>query len=95
MTTSAVKVEEYFFGKFSKHKLSVSLRYKIVTCLYFTATTLDKAGATSTWQPLEWEPAQRLAIRQLMLGHTAKEDEFNVVEVSYMNWVEKHRISDE
>lgn len=48
------------------------------------ATTLDSAGATSTWKPLEWEPAQRLAIRQLMLGHTAKENEFNVVEVSWL-----------
>lgn len=50
--------------------------------MYSIATTLDKSGATSTWQPLEWEPAQRLAIRQLMLGHTAKADEYNVVEVS-------------
>lgn len=52
--------------------------------LLITATTLDKAEASSTWQPLDWEPAQRLAIRQLMLGHTAKPDEFNVVEVSYI-----------
>lgn len=50
--------------------------------MYSIATKLDKSGATSTWQPLEWEPAQRLAIRQLMLGHTAKADEYNVVEVS-------------
>lgn len=46
------------------------------------ATTLDKEGAQSIWTPAQWEPAQRLAIRQLMLGHTAKADEFNVIEVS-------------
>lgn len=49
--------------------------------MHFSATTLDKAAAVSIWQPLKWEPAQRLAIRQLMLGKTANEDEFNVVEV--------------
>lgn len=53
-----------------------------VTFHFLSATTLDKAGATSIWQPLQWEPAQRLAIRQLMLGQTAKENEFNVVEVT-------------
>lgn len=46
------------------------------------AATLDKAEATSVWQPPEWEPNQRLAIRQLMLSHKAKANEFNVVEVS-------------
>lgn len=49
---------------------------------FLLATTLDKEQASSTWQPLQWEPGQRLAIRQLMLGHTAKENEFNVIEVS-------------
>ncbi|XP_031629412.1 nucleoplasmin-like protein [Contarinia nasturtii] len=47
---------------------------------YFVAITLDKAEAEYIWQPLE--PAQRLAIRQVMLGHTAKKDEYNVVEVN-------------
>lgn len=50
--------------------------------VFIIATTLEKAGASSTWEPLQWEPAQRLAIRQLMLGHTAKADEYNVIEVS-------------
>lgn len=49
--------------------------------LFSIATTLDKEGAKSIWTPAQWEPAQRLAIRQLMLGHTAKADEFNVIEV--------------
>ncbi|XP_055304073.1 nucleoplasmin-like protein [Sitodiplosis mosellana] len=48
---------------------------------YFYATTLDKEGDESVWTPVQWEPAQRLAIRQLMLGHTAKADEYNVIEV--------------
>lgn len=55
------------------------------------ATTLDKAEATSTWQPLQWEPGQRLAIRQLMLGHTAKENEFNVIEVSDLIKLKRER----
>lgn len=50
--------------------------------LFCVAATLDKAEATSVWQPPEWEPNQRLAIRQLMLSHKAKANEFNVVEVS-------------
>lgn len=64
-------------------KILLVLEMKMNEILFnATATTLDKAGASSTWQPLQWEPAQRLAIRQLMLGHTAQPDEFNVIEVS-------------
>lgn len=50
-------------------------------CIFPIATTLDKEGAESVWTPVQWEPAQRLAIRQLMLGHTAKAGEYNVIEV--------------
>lgn len=85
MTTSAVKVEEYFFGKFLFYHFKLMLKHRLTflfSLIYMIATTLDKSGATSTWQPLEWEPAQRLAIRQLMLGHTAKPNEYNVIEVS-------------
>lgn len=52
---------------------------------FIIATTLEKAGASSTWEPLQWEPAQRLAIRQLMLGHTAKPGEYNVIQVRNEN----------
>lgn len=49
------------------------------------AATLDIAEATSVWQPPKWEPSQRLAVRQLMLSHEAKPNEFNVVQVSLTN----------
>lgn len=54
---------------------------KKTVCIFAIATTLDKEGAESVWTPVQWEPAQRLAIRQLMLGHTAKAGEYNVIEV--------------
>lgn len=85
MTTSAVKVEEYFFGKSKRNFLhAFSKTFKLQNKLLCPlAATLDKAEATSVWTPPEWEPNQRLAIRQLMLSHKAKANEFNVVEVSY------------
>lgn len=49
--------------------------------------TLAKRGASVTWDPKsddtdEGLSADRLHIRQLLLGHEAKENEFSVVEVS-------------
>lgn len=50
--------------------------------LNLIAATLDKKEPATTWQSLEWEPDQRLQLRQIMLGHTAKENEYNVIEVN-------------
>lgn len=52
-----------------------------------TGVTLAKRGASVTWDPKsddtdEGLSADRLHIRQLLLGHEAKENEFSVVEVS-------------
>lgn len=48
--------------------------------------TLDKKGASVTWdsksESEESMNADRLHLRQILLGHTAKENEYNVVEVS-------------
>lgn len=49
--------------------------------------TLTKNGATITWDPKTDESEDginldRLHIRQILLGHTAKENQYNVVEVS-------------
>lgn len=48
--------------------------------------TLDKNGASVTWDSKaksdESTNTDRLHLRQILLGHTAKENEFNVVEVS-------------
>lgn len=55
--------------------------------------TLDKAGATVTWhindngedQDQDQEhQGYKLYIKQILLGHTAKEGEYNVVEVCYL-----------
>lgn len=49
------------------------------------AATLDKNGASVTWDAKSNDEytinADRLIIRQVLLGHTAKENEYNVVEV--------------
>lgn len=50
--------------------------------------SLDKKDASVTWDVKsdEYENASdRLHIRQILLGHTAKEGEYNVVEVSLMS----------
>lgn len=48
--------------------------------------TLDKNGASATWDTKakgeDTVNADRLHLRQILLGHTAKENEYNVVEVS-------------
>lgn len=50
------------------------------------ATTLEKSGASVVWGLKDREefssPPDRLHLRQILLGHTAKADEYNVVEVS-------------
>lgn len=56
-------------------------------CDFETGVTLAKRGASITWDPKsddtdEGLSADRLHIRQLLLGHEAKENEFSVVEVS-------------
>lgn len=56
----------------------------------YVAATLDKKGATVTClkEPenvdLHRYEEKRLHIRQILLGHTAKENEYNVVEVSML-----------
>lgn len=57
----------------------------IVVCI--TGATLDKNGASATWDTKakggeDSVNADRLHLRQILLGHTAKENEYNVVEVS-------------
>lgn len=50
--------------------------------------SLDKKDASVTWDVKsdEYENASdRLHIRQILLGHTAKEGEYNVVEVSLLS----------
>lgn len=48
--------------------------------------TLDKKGASITWDSKAKSEdtlnADRLHLRQILLGHTAEEDEYNVIEVS-------------
>lgn len=47
---------------------------------------MDKKGASVTWDSKNENEdvmnADRLHLRQILLGHTAKENEYNVVEVS-------------
>lgn len=53
-----------------------------------TGITLENAGASVTWDPVgnadtELQTANfKLHIKQILLGHTAKEGEYNVVQVS-------------
>lgn len=51
-----------------------------------TAATLDKKGASITWGAKDTEDfgvsSDRLHLRQILLGHSAKPDEYNVIEVS-------------
>lgn len=52
----------------------------------FVGATLDKKGASATWDTKsrgeDNSNADRLHLRQILLGHTAAEKEYNVVEVS-------------
>ncbi|XP_055303302.1 nucleoplasmin-like protein [Sitodiplosis mosellana] len=56
---------------------------------YFYGATLDKKGASITWdskaESEESLNADRLHLRQILLGHTAKENEYNVVEVETLS----------
>ncbi|XP_031629258.1 nucleoplasmin-like protein [Contarinia nasturtii] len=56
---------------------------------YFYGATLDKNNATVTWDSkTEQEDqlnADRLHLRQILLSHTAKEGEYNVVEVETLS----------
>lgn len=47
----------------------------------FLAFELLKKGATVTWDLRESSPHDRLVLKQILLGHQAKEGEFNVVQV--------------
>lgn len=57
--------------------------------------TLENAGASVTWDPVgnadtELQTANfKLHIKQILLGHTAKEGEYNVVQVSSVAFVQK------
>lgn len=53
------------------------------------ATTLDATNKSVKWNVIgdtkEFpNPFYKLIVRQFLLGHTAKEDEYNVVEVSFL-----------
>lgn len=59
----------------------------IVARMRIVGATLEKAGSTVTWENVgntkEFpSPFYKLVVRQLLLGHTAKADEYNTVEVS-------------
>lgn len=50
----------------------------------FAGVTLSQPGASVTWDPEnkdEYPNNFKLIIKQILLGHEAKENEFNVVEV--------------
>lgn len=51
-----------------------------------TGATLDKKGAKITWESKpdneDVMNSDRLHLRQILLGHTAKENEYNVVQVN-------------
>lgn len=59
----------------------------LLMLLCIAGATLDKNGASTTWDTKtkgaeDTVNADRLHLRQILLGHTAKENEYNVVEVS-------------
>lgn len=80
--TEAYRIEEFFYGKFNWtiEKMNFYINF---TCVWnialITAATLETKGASTTWK--QWEPEQRLQLRQVVLGHTAKPNEFNIIEV--------------
>lgn len=58
--------------------------YYITVRFIFSGVTLSQAGASVTWDPEnkdEFPNNFKLIIKQILLGHEAKENEFNVVEV--------------
>uniref|UniRef100_A0A6M2DT26 Putative nucleoplasmin isoform 2 danaus plexippus plexippus n=1 Tax=Xenopsylla cheopis TaxID=163159 RepID=A0A6M2DT26_XENCH len=56
---------------------------------YFYGITLSGAGATEIWDPEtkaeEYPRTNKLVLRQALLGHEAKEGEYNVVQVETMS----------
>lgn len=59
----------------------------LIVLPFFIATTLDSTNKSVKWDVVgdtkEFpNPFYKLIVRQFLLGHTAKEDEYNVVEVS-------------
>lgn len=69
----------------------ISMLWRLFILCSFVATTLDKKGASVTWGSKELQETisspDRLHLRQILLGHTAKEGEYNVVEVqSNFSW---------
>ncbi|XP_026462309.1 nucleoplasmin-like protein isoform X1 [Ctenocephalides felis] len=56
---------------------------------YFYGITLSGAGATEVWDPEtkaeEYPRTNKLVLRQALLGHEAKEGEYNVVQVETMS----------
>lgn len=65
----------------------VRSRYFLPICfLFLSGAVLDKNGATVTWNMSDATdealgPFYKLLIKQILLGHKAKENEYNVVEV--------------
>lgn len=75
-------------------RLVTSIYYRIVENIQhlgfisivqlFAGVTLSQSGASVTWDPEnkdEYPNNFKLIIKQILLGHEAKENEFNVVEV--------------
>lgn len=71
-----------------KRSLNIELNFFffLFSISHVSAVTLDKKGASVTWGAKDTEDfgatSDRLHLRQILLGHTAKPDEYNVVEVS-------------
>ncbi|KAJ6637008.1 Nucleoplasmin-like protein, partial [Pseudolycoriella hygida] len=62
---------------------------------FFYGVTLSNSGASVTWDPEnkdEFPNNYKLIIKQILLDHEAKENEFNVVEVEVMSSRDKIKI---
>lgn len=60
-----------------------------------SGVSLDKKDASVTWdgKTEEFENAsERLHIKQILLGHTAKDGEYNVVEVNSVRTIKQYSV---
>lgn len=58
---------------------------KIMLVFFSVGVTLSEAGASVTWDPEikdDYPCNFKLIIKQILLGHQAKENEYNVVQVN-------------
>lgn len=79
------KIEKLLFHTTHTHTYTCDITTFLLSTI-LAGATLDKNGASATWDTKakgeETVNADRLHLRQILLGHTAKENEYNVVEVS-------------